>query len=498
MNAEGISIRGITKRYGSTIALDGIDLDILPGEVLGIAGPNGAGKSTLVRIIAGEEKPDAGKLTFDGRPWSPSVDWHAVAVVHQEPQLFPNLTVAENVMVGREGTNSARPRLGSADAKVMDALGIGRLKDRQLADCSLATQQRTEIARAVARDSRVFLFDEPNSALTADESDQLFGEMHALAGTGRIVLLVTHRLGDLVEHCTRVAIVRDGKVRAILSGDALTEDAIARQLVTDAAIVDAVAARRPSGSPTVETLFSVRDWTHSKAFRAISMQGRAGEIIALMGVEGSGSRELIRSFAGLERCTGTMQIEGEASASALRHRTAYVPATRQLSLYSNFSVGENLLVRLGYPEIAGFGLTLKKRKMRDMARDAVRRFLVKTRTTTQGIRSLSGGNQQKVAIAQALHCAPKLLLLEEPTRGVDIHSKAEIYRLLRDYADAGNTVIIFCTEVLEVYEAADLVYVVAAGMLTAPLRVGNYEHVEMLATDITQLEQKRRKEKAAA
>jgi ABC-type sugar transport system ATPase subunit len=173
-------------------------------------------------------------------------------------------------------------------------------------------------------------------------------------------------------------------------------------------------------------------------------------------------------------------------------RTAYVPATRQLSLYSNFSVGENLLVRLGSPEIAGFGLALKKRRMKEMAADAVTRFLVKTRTTTQGIRSLSGGNQQKVAIAQALHCGPKLLLLEEPTRGVDIHSKAEIYRLLRDYADDGNVVVIFCTEVLEVYEAADRVYVVADGRLSPSLSIADYDQVEQLATDITRLEQESR------
>jgi ABC-type sugar transport system ATPase subunit len=201
--AEGIRIRNVAKRYGSTVALDGIELDIRPGEVLGIAGPNGAGKSTLIRIIAGEEWPDSGTLTFDGRPWFPSVDWREVAVVHQEPQLFPNLTVAENVLVGREGTRTARPRLGLADAGVMQALGIARLKDRLLDDCTLATQQRTEIARAVAREARVFLFDEPNSALTDEESDELFREMHKLAGEGRIVLLVTHRLGDLVAHAGR-------------------------------------------------------------------------------------------------------------------------------------------------------------------------------------------------------------------------------------------------------------------------------------------------------
>jgi ABC-type sugar transport system ATPase subunit len=209
----GIRIRNVAKRYGSTVALDGIDIDLRPGAVIGIAGPNGAGTSTLIRMIAGEERPDSGTLTFDGRPWFPAVDWHDVAVVHQEPQLFPNLTVAENVLVGREGTRTLRPRLGLGDAGVMQALGIARLKDALLEDCSLATQQRTEIARAVAREARVFLFDEPNSALTDEESDELFREMHKLAAEGRIVLLVTHRLGDIVEHAGRVAIVRDGKVR---------------------------------------------------------------------------------------------------------------------------------------------------------------------------------------------------------------------------------------------------------------------------------------------
>jgi ABC-type sugar transport system ATPase subunit len=490
---QGISIRGVNKRYGSTIALDGVDLDIRPGEVLGIAGPNGAGKSTLVRIIAGEEKPDGGELTFDGAAWSPTEDWRAVAVVHQEPQLFPNLTVAENVMVGREGTHRARPKLSAADAKVMDALGIGHLSGRQLADCSLATQQRTEIARAIARDCRVFLFDEPNSALTAEESNQLFREIAKIAADGRIVLLVTHRLEDLVAHCKRVAIVRDGRIRTVLEGEALTEEAIAQQMVTDSgAVHGAETGRKPSHPASTEPLFQADNWTHRKAFRDIALDGKAGEIIALVGVEGSGARELLRSLAGLERCSGKIRIAGAEGEVAIDRNAAYVPATRQLSLYSNFSVGENLLVRLGKPDIAGFGLTLKKRRMKEMAADAVKRFLVKTRTTTQPIRSLSGGNQQKVAIAQALHCGPKLLLLEEPTRGVDIHSKAEIYRLLRDYADEGNAVIIFCTEVLEVYEAADRVHVVAGGRMSSPLNVADYDQVEQLATDITRLEQERR------
>lgn len=235
-------------------------------------------------------------------------------------------------------------------------------------------------------------------------------------------------------------------------------------------------------------MFSVRDWTSPNAFEDINFSARPGEIVALMGVEGSSARELLRSFAGLERTTGAISLAG-ASDIDLRQLRAYVPATRALSLYSNFSVGENLLARLGAPDIAGPFLGLKKSRMASLAEQSVRRFLIKTRTAAQPIRSLSGGNQQKVAIAQALNCAPKLLLLEEPTRGVDIHSKNEIYHLLRDYAASGKVVIVFCTEVLEIFEVADCAYVVAEGQLSSRLAIADYEQVEQLATDIARLEQ---------
>jgi ABC-type sugar transport system ATPase subunit len=486
MNSGGIRLRGLTKRYGATIALAGLDLDIRPGEVLGIAGPNGAGKSTLVRILAGEERADGGELTFEGRPWSPTADWRAVAVVHQEPQLFPNLTVAENVLVGREGVRASRPHLGEADAKVMHALGIDKFANRLLEDCTLATQQRTEIARAVARDAQVFLFDEPNSALTDEESDELFREMHKLAADGRIVLLVTHRLGDLCEHAARVAVVRDGRVRSILEGEALSEDGLARQLVVDSS-AHSLGKRETTQPSTEGALLTLEGWSHGEAFQDINLSVAQGQIVALVGVEGSGARELLRSLAGLETCSGRLDIAGQSGASA-RRLSAYVPATRQFSLYSNFSVGENILVRLGKPEIAGFGMALKKGRMQRLAAEAVQRFFIKTGTTTQPIRSLSGGNQQKVAIAQALSCKPRLLLLEEPTRGVDIQSKQEIYRLLRDFAAAGNVVIMFATEALEVYEAADLAHVVTDGRLSAPIMIHEYSQIEALATDIANLE----------
>jgi ABC-type sugar transport system ATPase subunit len=484
----GIGLRGLTKRYGSTVALNGIDLDIAPGEILGVAGPNGAGKSTLVRMIGGEESPTSGTLTLDGRPWSPTEQWNVVSIVHQEPQLFPNLTVAENVVAGRESGRAAWPKPSRGDLQVMDALGLGSVRDSRLGDCSLAMQQRTEIARAVARDARVFLFDEPNSALTDAESDELFREMRKLAESGRVVLLITHRLGDLVKHCARVAVVRDGRVRAILSGDGLTEESLARQFVTEGAGGGSPASLRALSEQDTEAApgFLARRWSGA-AFHDIDFSARAGQIVALMGVEGSGGRELLRSFAGLERATGENEIRGNADLGRVR---AYVPATRALSLYSNFSVGENLLVRLGVPDIAGRLLALKRNRMETLAQAAVKRFLVKTPTTAVPIRALSGGNQQKVAIAQALNCSPELLLLEEPTRGVDIHSKNEIYHLLREFAASGKVVVIFCTEVLEIFEVADCAHVVAEGRLSPRLTIADYRHVEQLATDVARLEQR--------
>jgi ABC-type sugar transport system ATPase subunit len=238
-----------------------------------------------------------------------------------------------------------------------------------------------------------------------------------------------------------------------------------------------------------DDVLRVSDWTHrGGTFSGVSLRVQRGEILALMGVEGSGARELLRSLGGIDACSGDIAVAGVRGDAAIRRHTAYVPATRQLSLYSNLSVGENLLVRLGVPDIADRMFALRPRRMRALAEDAVRRFLVKTRTLGQGIRSLSGGNQQKVAIAQALAFRPRLLLLEEPTRGVDVGARREIYRLLSAFAADGNSVVMYCTEVPEMFEVADSVIVVSDGRLSAPLAVAEHPHVEALATEVTRRE----------
>lgn len=481
---DGVMIRGLSKRYGDTIALSGLDLEARPGRILGVAGPNGAGKSTMVKILAGEATPDAGDITIDGQVWTSNLGWQRVAVVHQEPQLFPNLTVEENIVVGRERSRWLRHGVNAVERRLLEDMAIDALADRPLASVTLAIQQRTEIARALAQDARVFLFDEPNSALTEEESDDLFRRMHALAGAGRVVILVSHRLAELVAHCDAVAVVRDGRVARLLEGDELSQEAIAQELVVGTTARDAeLAAAAAEGGAS---LLRLHGWTHvGGEFSDVDLDLQAGRIVALVGVEGSGARELVRSMAGFEPATGRADLGGPAR--DLNRATSFVSADRQASLFSNLSIGENMVSRLGQPISGPLGL-LRRGRMASLAREGIGRFRVKAGSAGMPIRSLSGGNQQKVAIAAAIILRPHILVLEEPTRGVDIGSRREIYRLLREYAGQGNAVVIFCTEVPEVFEAADVVHVVSDGRLSPPVLVRAHDEVQDLAAEITRLE----------
>lgn len=488
METGGLRIRDLRKWYGDTRAVDGLDIDALPGEILGIAGPNGAGKSTLIKVLAGETAAGGGELTLDGVAWDPLTDRDRVAVVHQEAQLFPNLTVAENLIVGREGTRVLRRKIDDQERRLLADLEILDVADVPLESVPLAVRQRTEIARALAREARVFLFDEPNSALTQEESTDLFRRMHALADAGKVVILVSHRLAELVEHTDRVAIILDGRRTAVLTGEALTQDGIAAELVVGQAEREPHEQIRVHLGEDAGTALRLRDWTHDRgAFRGIDLHIRAGEIVALMGVEGSGARELVRSVAGFERGTGHVEIERRPGGTRAAGESGFVSADRHASLFSNLSVGENLVTRLD-TEITGRGGAIQRGRMHAVAHELRERFRVKAASIHVPIRSLSGGNQQKVAIAAAIVRRPEVLVLEEPTRGVDIGSKREIYRLMRDYARDGHAVLIYCTEVPEAFEAADLVYVVADGRLSEPILVMNHDHVESLAKAITRLE----------
>jgi ABC-type sugar transport system ATPase subunit len=480
----GVEIRGLRKHYGDTIALGGLDLVAARGKILGVAGPNGAGKSTMIKILAGETPADAGEILVEGQPWSPVIGARLVAVVHQEPQLFPNLTVAENIVIGRERSRFVRHGLDERERELLSDLAILDVADRQLAECPLAIQQRTEIARALAHDARVVLFDEPNSALTDEESEDLFRRMHVLAESGRTVMLVSHRLGELAEHADKVVVLLDGRVSRTLVGEEIAPDEIARSLVVGAAERDR--ARATPTAVSSSALLQVRGLTHRHGeFSRVDLDVPTGTIVALTGVEGSGARELARAIAGFEPTDGAVEVAGGAGGVA--ERVAFVPASRNDSLFGNFTVGDNIVARLG-DRISGSAGMLRRARMESLAQEMRERFSVKTATLDMPIRSLSGGNQQKVAIAAAVICEPSALVLEEPTRGVDIGSKAEIYAILRAFVDESHAVVLYCTEIPEVFDVADLLYVVAEGRLSEPLQVATFPDVEALAAAAARLE----------
>jgi ABC-type sugar transport system ATPase subunit len=488
--APGVSMRGVRKRYGDTIALDGLDLDAAPGEILGIAGPNGAGKSTMVKILAGEVARDEGEISVDGRPWSDDYGANRVAVVHQEPQLFPNLTVAQNVVAGFEDSGWQWPKLGDPHHALFRELEIERYRDRMLGELGLAIQQRTEITRALARDARVMLFDEPNSALTPDESAEFFRLARQLADAGRVIVLISHRLTELATNSDRVAVILDGRCVRVLEGTDKTAENIAETLVRGLGTTPAGEASVSSGGRTADgyglELLEATD--HRGAFARLDFRVPNGQVTALTGVEGSGAREIVRACGGLRRFNGRILIGGrEVGTPQLARLVSYVAADRASSLFSNLTVGENLVIRMDR-EISRGALGLRARRMRSIAERLRNDFQVKAAGIDIGVRSLSGGNQQKVAIAAAVGAKPAVLALEEPTRGIDISSKAEIYEILRGFAAGGGAVLLFCTEIPEVYEVANRMHVVSGGRLSPALEIAQFADMEALAKAVASLE----------
>lgn len=484
-----LQIDGVHKRYGDTVALGGLSLRARSGEITGIAGPNGAGKSTLVKALAGEVQIDSGSIVFgmDGGDATRDTRAARTAVVHQETSLFPNLTVAENLALSRTPVGYGVPKVTDADLASLASLGILEYRNHKVIDCSLVVRQLTEIARAfVIENADVLLLDEPNSALTGEESELLFDRVADIKKQNRIVLLVSHRLEDLVTYCDRVVVVRDGRVTSELSGPELSESAIARELVVDAHLtshVNEVGVERTEGSSSLV----VSGWTHKKGrFGEAELSCRSNEVTAIVGNEGSGARELLRSLAGFEVASGSRLLKSRQGSDA-RFVSQYMPAERQVSLFTNLNCGQNVISRLGVSDIANRWGWMRKDTIKATAQQLLDTFRVRGGGRLTNIRALSGGNQQKVAIAAAVAGEPAVLLLEEPTRGVDISSKAEIYRLLVEFAQKDRVVVVFCSELPEVFELADQVVVVAEGAIRATRRVSEFASVAELAHAVAEI-----------
>lgn len=513
-----LELSGLVKRFGNTTALSGLYLTAKPGEIVGVAGPNGAGKSTLIHVLAGEINEDTGNVTLDGQSLSFADRPRFVSVVHQELQLFPTLTVMENLLLGAGESRVFRPRPSPEVRAVAGEFGLLAVADRPLDSCSLVVKQLTEIARAMLYRKRIVLLDEPNSALTEHESDRLFAEVTRLKEQGRtIVLLVSHRLADLERYCDRVVVVREGTVATEFRGAQVTTRSIAQAIVGGAATINVSrggngapndpapetitdraqawrpAASRPSASVGVanaggevdgglrerKAVVDVRSWSDAEedAFSAIDLAVHEGEALFITGQEDGGGRELLRSIAGLRRARGSAtQLPRAAKGAA-----CYVPGSRASSLFPNLSVRANLCIRLDGSVLGGRTGLLRSRFMNQRAQEFVEYLDIRTPGLGSPIGSLSGGTQQKVAIGSALAAAPEVLILEDPTRGVDVKTREQIVRSLRSFVEAGNAIIAFSPELDEVFELADVVRVAVRGGLSVPMRLTGGQTLEGLA-----------------
>ena len=522
-----LELTGITKRFGSTLALNSLNLAAKPGEVVGVAGPNGAGKSTLIHVLAGEVHEDAGTVELDGRRLAAADRPGLVSIVHQELQLFPNLTVLENLLIGSESNRVTRPRPTPRVRAVAAEFGLLPVADKPLDACSLVVNQLTEIARAIVQRKRIVLLDEPNSALTDSESERLFREVLRIRDEGdTVILLVSHRLSDLQRFCDRVMVVREGAVAVEFAGAELTSENIAQAIVGSAAgpggqppggqpgsagreprpLAEAasplgLSPRRDGGQPSGEALgppearagergrivVDVRGWTdeQGEAFSNVDLTVRAGEALFITGQEDGGGREILRSIAHLRAAKGDVATRPGVSGGMAR----YVPGNRASSLFPNLSVQDNLCVRLDPRVLGGRGGLLRRKFMAERAAAFVRRLAIRTPGLGAPIGALSGGTQQKVAIGSALASRPGFLIVEEPTRGVDVQTRQELVSTLRSFLDEGGAILGFSPELDEVFEMADAVRVAVKGKLSAPLRLTSATTLEGLARWVDMMNQ---------
>jgi rhamnose transport system ATP-binding protein len=492
-----LSLEHAEKSFGAVRALEDGHITLFAGEVHGLVGENGAGKSTLVKILAGVHRPEAGRLLlggeeaiFDNAKQSQAA---GIAIIFQEPKLFPDLTVAENIFVGVQPLKSFRRidgrQMRRQAAAIFEQLGVRLDPDRIARGLSIADQQLVEIAKALTANAQVIVMDEPTAALTTTEVERLFSIVETLRSRGGSVLFVSHRLDEIFAICQRVTVMRDGRhVLTSPIGD-LTIQSIIRAMV--GRDMDAL-------FPKVETepgrvVLKVERLTREGVFNDVSFEVRSGEIVALAGLVGAGRSEVARAIFGIDRWdAGAVEIDGRplrpgSPTAAMAAGIALVPEDRrQQGLVMDFSIERNIV--LASLDSVRRGGLIPRGAERRFARDWALRLQLKYAKLANPVWTLSGGNQQKAVLAKWLARKPILLIVDEPTRGIDVGTKAEVHRLLSELAAEGVAVLMISSELPEVLGMADRVVVLFEGRVTRELaRSEADEHAIMLAaTGVTE------------
>ena len=476
-----LALRGVTKSFGAVAALREVSLELAAGEAHALVGENGAGKSTLVKILAGVHPPDSGGIELAGRPvvfGGPGGARAAgIAVIYQEPTLFPDLSVAENIFMGRQPLRSLRRIDGAAvrarTVELFDRLGVRIDPDRPARGLSIADQQLVEIAKALSFDARVLVMDEPTAALSGVEVERLFAVARSLRDAGAAVLFVSHRFDEIFALCQRITVLRDGRWVSTDPADGLSVDQLVRRMVGRE-----VSALYPRADTEVRReRLQVRGLTRAGAFSDVSFDVRGGEIVALAGLVGAGRSEVVRAIFGVDRYDrGEVLVDGEPlrrgdPSAAIAAGLALVPEDRrQQGLVMELSVERNATLPRRW-RLSRAGMLVGGRE-RAFAREWARRLQVKGAGLSDPVATLSGGNQQKVVLAKWLATDPGVLIVDEPTRGIDVGTKAEVHRLLSRLAADGVAVLMVSSELPEVLGMADRVLVMHEGRLTADIPRG--------------------------
>jgi len=470
-----VELTGTTVRFGATVALDHVDFRMFPGEVHSLMGENGAGKSTLIKALTGALTPDAGTLILDGeaRAFHGPHDAQeaGISTVYQEIDLLPNLSIAENILLGREPR-----RLGMIDGRAMRErarvilhdLGLDLDPAAPLGTHSLAVQQLVAIARAISRDLKVLVLDEPTSSLDLDEVAELFRVIRDLKERGVAILFVSHFLDQVYEICDRITVLRDGAlVGEYLTTELLRIDLVQKMLGREASFFKA--RERVEEAIGSEVAFlSARDLSSGAGIVGANVDVAEGEVLGLAGLLGSGRTELARALTGVDRPdAGIIRIEGEAHAldtprQALSLGVVYSSENRRSEgLVGDMSIAENIALALQAQR--GALRPLSATKVRELATSWVEALDIRPADVDVPVRNLSGGNQQKVMLARLLAISPRFIVLDEPTRGIDVGAKVEIQNLVGEMADNGLSVVFISAELEEVLRVGDRVAILRDG-----------------------------------
>jgi ABC-type uncharacterized transport system ATPase subunit len=477
-----LELKGITKRFGTLVANDSIDLVVESGEIHSLLGENGAGKSTLMNVLYGLYKADEGQILLDGKPATFSGPGAAMAagigMVHQHFMLIPVFTVAENVALGHEPTkklgvldlDAARKLVNDISSK----FGFDVDPDALVEDLPVGVQQRVEIIKSLARDAKILVLDEPTAVLTPQETDELMEIMRGLAKSGTSIVFITHKLREVKAVADKITVIRQGKVVGQAMPTADTAELASMMVGRDVDLKVEKKTKEPGGVVLKVDDVSVLDDRQQRAVNNVSFEVHAGEILAIAGVQGNGQTELAEAILGLRQlhtASGDIlisdkSVRGESVRSILENGVGYVPEDRKKDgLVSEFSIAENLMLNGSFtaPFTKGLGILFADRNR--IADKLVKEFDVRTPSAATLAGKLSGGNQQKVVLARELSREVKLLIVSQPTRGVDVGSIEFIHERLVEERNNGKAVVLISTELDEVMALADRIAVMYRGKI---------------------------------